>query len=570
MKNKTLKTKRSMSLLLGLAMVLGSLTACGNTADAPSKESVKESTSAATATSEASAETAVTEEDDMSETLTYKLAVHSASDQGDWNEYYCIKYIEEKFNVDIQVEMISSDVWDEKAALMFASDSLPDFFINSSVDVTTYGPQGYFLALEDYISEEATPNIWKALEEVPGIRKASTELDGHIYALYGADLGIRERAKCRFYINTAWAEEILGKQPETLDEFYEYLKGVKERDMDGDGDADNEIPLGGFYKDCPNEGNIMLALLSAFGYTSLKVEGMEDGSVVYVPAEDNYKEFLRYMNVLYTEGLLDNEYFTQDADQFNAKDAQDLYGAFCWYSSGINHLEEEDFKQYDGIEPMTSAYNDEKIWPATEMTTLGKFIITKNCENPERLMKIMDWCYSEDGYLTILNGWEMDTNEEYPGYGYKKEWNDEHTELAIDFYGPDGVQDPPEGYESYSSFRYAVIAPPYGYFPLYRNYSAVYTAPAQLWLTHNIVDYYADYYHEGWSSKIKFSKEESDELSLLETDITAYKEEMETKMITGELDIDANWDSYLEGLDKRGLESMLEIYQTAFDRWNSN
>ncbi len=543
------KATKLLSLLLVLCMTIAMMTACG----APANDDVSVPT--------------ITGEDDMSETITYKLVTHSGPTQGDWNEYTYIKAIEEKFNVDIQVEQISNDVWDERLAVMLASDELPDFFLNSlgASDIATYGAQGYFIPLEGMISETETPNLYKMFETYPALRGACTELDGHIYAIAGVSNNERELAQNRFYVHTPWAEEILGKMPENLDEFYQYLVGVRDKDMDGDGDATNEIPLGGWYTECPTTINIMLPILSAFGYTSQTIEAM-DGKVVYVPAEENYKEFLRYMNKLYTEKLLDAEYFTQGNDQFNAKNAQHLYGAYCYYASFVNQPEEEWYTLDDGITPMTSQYNDTPIWPANDISLAGKFIITKNAKNPERLMKILDWIVSQEGRDT-WGGWEYGANEDWPNTGIKYEEMEDGT-WRMDWFTNDERNAAPEGYDSYFSFRQAVISPDWGYFPeMQTRESYVDPATGEGWLTHNIMDNYAEYYHNGFPTTVKYTDAENNELALLSTDIDSWKTEMETKMITGELDIDATWESYIEGLNARGLEQYLKIHQDAYDRW---
>ena len=63
---------------------------------------------------------------DRSEKVVIKMKVNSNASQGDWNEYYFIKYLEEEFNVDFQIEMISDEIWAEKLPLMFATNELPD------------------------------------------------------------------------------------------------------------------------------------------------------------------------------------------------------------------------------------------------------------------------------------------------------------------------------------------------------------------------------------------------------------------------------------------------------------
>ena len=248
--------KKLCASVLTAALLAGLLGGCG---------SPKEDGNAGTQSGEEGNENASGEN---SEAEVFRLTVHSSPAQGDWNDYWLIRTIEEKFHVDIQVEMISSDVWRDKLPLMFATEKLPDFFLNSldASDLATYGSEGYLLDLNPYISQEKTPNIWKAMEETPALRAALSEAGGEIYAVGGADMAEANLAQNRFYVNYQWAEQILGKQPETLDEFYEYLKGVKEKDMNGNGDATDEIPLGGFYK-APDMIHVFPPILNAFGYT---------------------------------------------------------------------------------------------------------------------------------------------------------------------------------------------------------------------------------------------------------------------------------------------------------------
>ena len=106
--------------------------------------------------------------------------------------------------------------------------------------------------------------------------------------------------------------------------------------------------------------------------------------------------------------------------------------------------------------------------------------------------------------------------------------------------------------------------------PVYRPYNEVYLSPLQKWLTHCTEDFHAAYYREPFPIKAKFSEEDNSELNLLLTDVKAYKSEMETKMITGELDIEETWPDYIQGLKDRGMDKMVEIWQRAYDNWMKN
>lgn len=90
--------------------------------------------------------------------------------------------------------------------------------------------------------------------------------------------------------------------PTTTEEFYQVLKAFKEAgDLNGNGKAD-EIPFTFLY----NGGNN--GQMSFMGFTGLAYNNQhericyKDGQIVYVPQQEEYKEFLTYMNKLYSEG----------------------------------------------------------------------------------------------------------------------------------------------------------------------------------------------------------------------------------------------------------------------------
>ena len=62
---------------------------------------------------------------------------------------------------------------------------------------------------------------------------------------------------------------------------------------------------------------------------------------------------------------------------------------------------------------------------------------------------------------------------------------------------------------------------------------------------------------------------EVEEIRNIGTQITDYVNEMEARFITGDANIDAEWDQYVGSLNSMGLERYLEIYQGAYDRFLS-
>jgi len=42
---------------------------------------------------------------------------------------------------------------------------------------------------------------------------------------------------------------------------------------------------------------------------------------------------------------------------------------------------------------------------------------------------------------------------------------------------------------------------------------------------------------------------------------------MEAKFISGVVDIETGWDTYVKTLDQMGLQDVMKVYQAAYDRW---
>src|SRR5690625_8007954 len=92
--------------------------------------------------------------------------------------------------------------------------------------------------------EGYAPNISKVLDENPDIRKGLTFPDGNIYSIptvYSPDFSSL-LIGAKGWVNGDWLEWLDMDNPETTEEFYEYLKAVKETDLNGNGEQD-EIPL---------------------------------------------------------------------------------------------------------------------------------------------------------------------------------------------------------------------------------------------------------------------------------------------------------------------------------------
>ncbi len=247
----------------------------------------------------------------VKEKITLKLMGSKSPLHGEWQDMEVFKRMEALTNISFEFDTPLAQGYTEKKNLALASGDYPDVFYGGAINVQdeeTYGPQGVFLPLEDYIDKYG-PHIKKILEQYPEVKNAITASDGHIYSLPYI-VRTKTTAANILYINMDWLANVGMSKPETVEEFYEVLKAFKEEDPNKNGKQD-EIPLS-YWK----QTNSMAGILNPIFYAAFS--GQAGGAnfdligdkVVYNPVQPAFKEFLAYMNKLYSEKLLENEMFT--------------------------------------------------------------------------------------------------------------------------------------------------------------------------------------------------------------------------------------------------------------------
>lgn len=504
--------------------------------------------------------------EEAKEPVTFKLMTSVTSDFGDISSQWLMKKIQDKFNITIEVNQVSAEGFAEKKSLAFGSGQLPDFFYGQAIspsEQATYGEQGVLIALEGYFTEEAMPNFMAQMEKYPQAYNAMFYPDGHAYGIWGFDA--EQAANSKYWVNIDWAEKYIGKIPETLDEFYDYCVAVRDNDANENGDPNDEYGFfgqynsayGGYYDGQPG-------LLTAFGYADRRLQ-VFDGVVKLVPTDDNYKEYVRFLNKLYTEGLMNKDYFTISEEERIATLATKVAGSFTDWAQWLYLSEPADWQQWQAIDPLTSEYNSEKIWSATDVSLTHALCITNKCENVDRLIELADWFFEDEGILSDGQGPALGEWEEYPEYG----WEFIRDE---DGYGEFVSHYPEDSYDTWNAWMHDVVSPwdwPKGVISEeYRNETPKYDMEeVNSNLNGNIAAHYKPYYTVAYPLTARYTAEESDELSLITTDLNSFIDQYFTKFVIGELDIDQNWDKYVDEAMAMGGARYVEIYQQVYDRW---
>ncbi|WP_080875261.1 extracellular solute-binding protein [Oceanobacillus timonensis] len=484
------------------------------------------------------------------------FAGKAATTADDWNDVLLLNEYEEMTNMDITWNMVPADGLEERRNLALASGDLPDVFYAANLpisDVQTYGSQGTFIPLNDLI-EEYAPNVKKVLDENPDIRKGITFPDGNIYSIptvYSPDFSSL-LIGAKGWVNGDWLEQLDMDNPETTEEFYEYLKAVKETDLNGNGEND-EIPL----SSVAEMSRIIHWISGAFGVQNrgqlhtLIDSDPDSDDIRFYPIDDQYKEMLKYLNKLYEEELIEQNIYSLEVDQHLASAADDRYGAVQFYNPMELYGKEvgEQFIPGNALEGPDGTKMYTGI--TSPVLSLGNFLITSENENPEATLRWIDYFWSEEGQKMFFMGIEGETYEE----------TEEGPTLTEE------ITNNPDGLTLTQALAEYIINPG-GNHPVIvtdEYFTGSENAPTDVEAAEQIEPYLID---EIWPA-FTYTEEENDRIAVLETDLEKYVEEMQAGFITGENDF-SEWDAYVETIQEMGYDEYMEIQQAAYERYKEN
>lgn len=432
--------KKRLSFMIAAGLMISMLGGCGNT-NTTTKESSESSKSSETKTSVESSE--VKEESiypdylnlesarpivKEGEEITLKVAVkRRASAETPVEDTWFFKFVEEKLNINLEVEWVTAD---ERKALMLNSDDLPDIMVDlgmTSQDVVKYGVEnGQFLPLNEWMSEELTPNMMESMEAYADKWVWYEESDGNIYSLprvsssrwgAGDSMPYYRMFISNDYLDAAGITEL----PATLDEYVDMLRTFKAMDAKDMG-VDEIYPmisLWGYEKSF--FANALGWALSSPTDLTEPAWDMTMGEMVIPCLEDKFVDYITLYNTLYTEGLLHPDYFTLDKVTVRALEGEGAVAVCC--DAAPYNFDPEGYEDYVAQAPITSEYTDEAFAVATNIVTApGAVLVSASTEYPELCMRFLDYMCSAEGQIYMNHGapkGSEDTMGMYEGWTYE-------------------------------------------------------------------------------------------------------------------------------------------------------
>lgn len=317
-------------------------------------------------------------------------------------------WYEELSNVHVNWTVVSVDDSAQLKNLSLASGEYPDIYFSTMTtnEIITYGAEGIFIPLEE-LMEAYAPNMREVFEISPEIKELITAPDGHIYSFYRCGTASAEEPHCKMWAFLPWMNQYTaatGKdEPQTLDALCEMLAYFRDHDMNGNGDADDEIPMLGNMQ-LPDQGSDpFYYLMNCFTYFPSRIV-YGDGEKAYYPAMgEAYREGLRYIRGMVEEGLISEITWTQNLNQFraivNVTSPEDMVVGcpaapytMRFVTQSIYTRAYEDFFV---LPPMTGP-SGLRVVPDSQRSGMPNWVVTSACEDPVAAVKWLDYLTSRD------------------------------------------------------------------------------------------------------------------------------------------------------------------------------
>jgi len=495
-----------------------------------------------------------------------------------WEDNLMTKELETKTGIHLAWQYAAQDIMRERLNLMFASGDETDLVFMGTIQANRLdkatelllGSQGLIMDLTKFY-DTVSVGYKEGFKYFPNIREYITTPDGKIYCLPNLDANIGVNFNLQIYINTVWLKNLGLSMPTTTDEFLNTMRAFKTQDPNKNGIAD-EIPLSGVKMGAGTQidGFLMSPFQLCPEETSTGKMYIDNGVIKYAPVQDGYRDGLRYLNTLFSEGLLNPDSFTWlMADQVARNEAgpQEVIGSFMAQRIGYggNTTPGDNsgrWKMYTFIPPLKGPSGKTPVvpWHPYNSYQTGQTFITGKCKEPEAAFRLIDYIATTEGTMRARFGIKgINYEDALPGetgmngspatihmLGAIPEgvaWNQlaglvstpaivNMWAFPSDIYAPDVV---PDTASQMLNFRASTLSMPMA--------QPINTVFPNLYLSTDVAA----------------------EISMLKVAITDYQSESLARFITGALSIDRDWDNYKQQLKNIGLDRYLSLLQAAYN-----
>lgn len=327
--------------------------------------------------------------------------------------------IEQMTNAHISIDWHEADGYASTVAATLLMDvsELPDIVNPYAFGIMDLADDGLVVALDDYL--EFMPDIVNAVGEER--MDAWRQADGHIYSIPSVS---SVQGSQSMLVRKDWLDELQMDMPETWEDWVALWRGIRDHDLNGNGDTEDEIPLALSYGE--DGEKCMTMLMNAFG---IKASAdcqfciLDDGTYTMVYEHPKYQEFLNTVAELYKEGIIRRDFDTYSYNKIEEMMKNNVLGTTMTWAAAASTSEylrengDED-ALWMAVAPVRGPGGDQMI-QERELVSPSWCITAgaKKAGKVENIVRLFNWCFTREGswlYNYGIEGVSYDVVEEKP------------------------------------------------------------------------------------------------------------------------------------------------------------
>ena len=486
-------------------------------------------------------------------------------------------WLEEQCGVDLSFIPYSggTDIGTQISTTVAAQQPLPDILFGVGLGDEVYrgyGRDGYFKDLTPYFEDKegASKTFWTRLEETfteteidDILRKIKDPDSGKFFGVPTMDTTMIDVMDYQMWINAEWLDYLKLDMPTDIDSLYNVLVKFRDGDPNQNGKKDEIALYGG--QEAGLGGDVVNWLVNMFLYfNDRKNFSIDEDGQVYAPfITDEYREALKFINKLISEGLMLDSVFNTKMSEMpmitTPASGTALVGCFAGHLTIHADYNNPIMQQYKSL-PLWSAavFNDHNC-------KVNNFI-SSDCANPDKAFEVMMTIWSEEGSRRVR----------YGEYGVN--WTDADEGAVSDLGLPADfklLKDPLVQQNtclwSGASCTLCVWA------ELETAQLVTELSPGEAVKQQMHAESYANFKAaaEKYNPKgelicptLVLTEEEKEDTQSQRTACADYYKKSRTDFSTGDLDpnSDSDWKKYVDTLWDLGLQDWLDVAQVAYDR----
>jgi putative aldouronate transport system substrate-binding protein len=445
-------------------------------------------------------------------------------------DWFIFKELEAATNVKFEISSVTESGFNEKLNLALASGDLPDILRVNLATANKFGAEGAFIDIKQHMSK--MPNLSAWIKKYPAQYEESIAPDGKMYLLPYEGMGEANR-RLWFYREDTFKKHNLAV-PTNTKELYEVLVKLKK-------EYPNSYPLAmrnGIYQFFLTANQWGTAMDYYYDYDKKEWR--------YGQIENNFKEMVAFYKKLYDEKLIPQDFLSLDTNQWGNLFSNNQAFISADYVSRIDFFNvpmkktNPEFNMAFMAPPAGSVPGGAQKMPYTSELP-GSIAVSSKAKDLNGVLRFIDFLYSEKGRELVSWGKE--------GVTYKME-NGQKKFIDVN-----------TGADVRNKYGLSTTGT-YIWYDFTAELS-IYTPQAKDAVQKGMK------FDDKKQPKPSFTAEENDILNNQGGSVKKAMESNIASFITGTRSM-SEWDKYVSEIKALGLDKVLGVYKTAYERTLKN